>query len=62
MLGIPVEQLPTVNATLNALSAVLLVWGYVLIRRRREQAHKAVMLAAFGVSCAFLVCYLVYHA
>ena len=61
MLGIPVEQLPSVNATLNAIAAALLVWGYVLIRRRREQAHKIVMLSAFGVSCVFLVCYLVYH-
>lgn len=50
-----------VNATLNALAAVLLVAGYVLIKRRRETAHKRVMLTAFGVSTAFLVCYLYYH-
>ena len=62
MFGIPVEQLPTINATLNGLAGVLLVLGYVLIRRRREQAHTAVMLAAFFVSIAFLACYLVYHA
>jgi uncharacterized membrane protein YozB (DUF420 family) len=41
---------------------VLLVAGYVLIKRRREIAHKRVMLTAFGVSIAFLVCYLLYHA
>jgi len=42
---------------------VLLIWGYRLIkgRPRRETAHKRVMLTAFGVSIAFLVCYLVYH-
>lgn len=51
-----------VNATLNLLATVLLVSGFVLIRRRREQAHKRVMLAAFAVSTAFLVCYLWYHA
>ncbi|REK09385.1 MAG: DUF420 domain-containing protein [Planctomycetota bacterium] len=56
-----VEQLPAVNATLNGLAAVLLVVGWLLIKNRREQAHKNTMLAAFGVSVVFLICYLVYH-
>jgi len=54
--------LPSVNAVLNATAAVLLVWGYVLIRRKRIQTHRKVMTAAFVTSCLFLVCYLVYHA
>jgi len=54
--------LPTVNAALNATAAVLLVWGYILIRRKRVATHRRVMLAAFVTSCLFLVCYLVYHA
>jgi putative membrane protein len=54
--------LPSVNAALNATAAVLLVWGYTLIRRKRIETHRKVMLSAFFVSCAFLVCYLVYHA
>jgi len=57
-----IEYLPTVNAALNAISAVLLVWGYVLIRRKRIEQHRRVMLTAFATSCLFLVCYLVYHA
>jgi len=56
-----IENLPTVNAVLNALAAVLLVWGYTLIRRKRIAAHRKVMLTAFAVSSVFLVCYLVYH-
>jgi uncharacterized membrane protein YozB (DUF420 family) len=56
-----VYQLPALNATLNACAAVLLVIGYVLIRRRKIQAHRRVMLAAFSVSVAFLISYLVYH-
>jgi uncharacterized membrane protein YozB (DUF420 family) len=59
---ISVRDLPAVNATLNATAAVLLVWGYTLIRRHRQQMHKRVMLAAFATSCAFLVCYIIYHA
>lgn len=57
-----IEWLPHVNAALNSLAAVLLVAGYVLIKRRRETAHKWTMLASFAVSCLFLACYLVYHA
>ncbi len=57
-----ISWLPSINATLNALSAVLLVWAYVLIRRRKIEQHRKVMLTAFGTSCLFLVCYLVYHA
>jgi uncharacterized membrane protein YozB (DUF420 family) len=55
------HDLPTVNATLNGLAAVLLVWGYTLIRRKRVQQHRKVMLAAFVTSSLFLICYIVYH-
>lgn len=54
-------DLPTLNASLNATSAVLLVVGYLLIRARRIEAHRRVMITAFGCSVAFLVSYLVYH-
>ncbi len=57
-----VHSLPAVNATLNGTAAILLITGYTLIRKRRVDAHKRVMLTAFGVSVAFLICYLVYHA
>ena len=57
-----VRDLPSVNAALNATAAVLLVWGYLLIRRKKIQTHRKVMLAAFTTSSLFLVCYLVYHA
>lgn len=54
--------LPTVNATLNALSGAFLLIGYVLIRRRQIHAHRNAMLGAFASSTLFLVSYLVYHA
>ncbi|QDU98464.1 DUF420 domain-containing protein [Lignipirellula cremea] len=58
----PLEDLlPHVNATLNAVAGVLLAIGYVLIKQRRETAHKRVMLSAFGVSILFLISYLTYH-
>ena len=54
--------LPTVNATLNAISGIFLLTGYVLIKRRQINAHRNAMLGAFTTSTLFLICYLVYHA
>jgi uncharacterized membrane protein YozB (DUF420 family) len=56
-----ISILPTVNAILNGTAAILLVVGYLLIRRKRIAQHRKVMLTAFGVSCAFLISYLIYH-
>jgi uncharacterized membrane protein YozB (DUF420 family) len=53
--------LPAVNATLNAIAAVLLLYGFYLIRQRRWREHKKVMIAAFSVSVVFLISYVTYH-
>ena len=57
-----IAHLPRVNALLNLSSALLLAVGYYFIRRRMIQYHRAAMVAAFTVSSAFLISYLVYHA
>jgi uncharacterized membrane protein YozB (DUF420 family) len=54
--------LPTVNASLNAVATILLVLGYLFVRRRRYDAHRVAMLGALGCSALFLISYLVYHA
>lgn len=59
---IEISDLPTVNATLNTISAILLTIGYLLIRQRKIEAHKRCMLAAFAVSVLFLISYVIYHA
>jgi uncharacterized membrane protein YozB (DUF420 family) len=56
------HDLPAVNATLNAVSGVLLFAGYLLIRARRIRQHRWCMTAAFVASSLFLICYIVYHA
>lgn len=56
------SDLPLLNASLNATSAVLLVAGYTLIRRGHVRWHRAAMLSAFAVSTLFLISYVVYHA
>ena len=59
---IPLRAHPTLNAILNSLSALLLVNGYLAIRRRQIRLHKMSMLGAFTTSSLFLISYLVYHA
>ena len=54
-------DLPSLNAVLNASSAVLLVSGYRYIRRRQVTAHQRCMLAACVTSTLFLLSYLIYH-
>ena len=53
---------PALNASLNGVSAVLIVTGHSLIRQGKVQLHRACMLSAVIVSTAFLACYLYYHA
>jgi putative membrane protein len=59
---IPLSWFPTINACLNAACAVLLVFGYASIRRRRIARHRRIMLSAVGTSAVFLASYLYYHA
>jgi len=59
---IALENLPAVNASLNALAACWLVTGWFLIRARRVRAHAFSMIAAFVTSGLFLASYLYYHA
>ena len=54
--------LPTLNAILNATSAVCLVSGFLFIRKKRMEAHRACMIAALVASTLFLASYLYYHA
>src|SRR6185436_9800809 len=57
-----VNDLPALNATLNASSTVLLLTGYVFIRRGDRRRHKACMIAALVMSALFLTSYVIYHA
>ena len=56
-----VSDLPLINASLNALSGVLLLAGYICIRLGNKKAHARLMVSAFVVSSLFLGCYLTYH-
>ena len=56
-----VTDLPALNATLNAISFVFLVTGYIFIKRGRRDAHRNCMIGALIMSALFLTSYVVYH-
>lgn len=59
--GVDLRFLPTVNASLNGVSALLLAAGWAAIRNRNVRLHRYLMVSAFACSALFLVCYLTYH-
>ena len=56
-----VSDLPTLNAALNTITAVLLLYGFVLIKSGRREKHKKIMISALVSSGLFLTSYLFYH-
>ncbi|MEW6322605.1 MAG: DUF420 domain-containing protein [Acidobacteriota bacterium] len=56
-----VTDLPALNATFNALASVLLLTGWLLIRRGDRARHRLAMLGAFTMSILFLTSYVIYH-
>jgi putative membrane protein len=59
---IEIANLPALNATLNGISALFLLFGYLCIRRGRPDLHKKCMLGALTASALFLTSYVIYHA
>lgn len=56
-----IGALPALNASLNAISSVLLIGGYRAIRRRNVVLHMRFMFSALFSSALFFVSYVVYH-
>ncbi len=57
-----ISALPTLNAVLNATSALLLVIGHRFIKHGKRAAHRRSMIGTFIVSSLFLISYLTYHS
>lgn len=56
-----ISLLPHLNALLNSTSAILLVSGFLMIRRHRVKAHRNCQISAVITSTLFLASYLTYH-
>ena len=60
-LGFNPYILPRLNAFINSAVSILLVLGFVFIRRKEIARHRFCMLGAFSLSAVFLVSYVLYH-
>ena len=56
-----ISDLPALNACFNTASTILLTTGYVMIKRKRQTAHRNCMVGALITSTLFLTGYLTYH-
>ena len=54
------QDLPALNATLNSLSTMFIIAGWIFIRRDEKRKHAACMIAALTTSAVFLLGYLVH--
>jgi len=57
----PLSFLPRIYATINGITAVVLVAGVLAIKNGKRQLHKQLMTTAIGLSVIFLVMYVAYH-
>jgi len=57
-----IQDLPTINASLNLLSTFFLLLGYVNIKKGSRDIHKKFMITALISSGLFLVFYSIYHS
>ncbi len=60
-LGVDFTFLPPLHASLNALSALILVYALWAIKRKDIQAHRRAIYAAMVCSVLFLLSYVLYH-
>jgi len=56
-----ISDLPTLNATLNGIAAILLAAGFLFIKQGRPRQHQWCMMSALATSAVFLVSYVIYH-
>lgn len=57
----PLHFLPPIYASINGITALLLVIAVIAIKNGKVQVHQKVMLSCIGLSAAFLIMYVAYH-
>ena len=59
--GFDVHVFAKINAVINSIVAVLLVWALVAVKSGRYAFHKKLMMSAMILSILFLVSYIAHH-
>lgn len=57
-----VYALPHLNSILNSITVVILISGFLFIKRGHVNYHKTCMSVAFALGTLFLISYLIYHS
>lgn len=57
----PLTMLPPIYATINGLTAILLVIAFIAIKNKNIVLHENLMTTAIGCSAVFLILYVAYH-
>ena len=57
----PFDFLPPIYATINAVTALILIIAYVAIRNKNIKLHESLMKTAIALSVVFLLMYVAYH-
>ncbi|WP_300568670.1 DUF420 domain-containing protein [Flavobacterium sp.] len=57
----PLSFLPPIYATINGITAVILVWAVISIKNGKRKLHENLMKTAIALSVAFLAMYVAYH-
>ena len=59
--GVDLTFLPPIYATINGITALMLIIALIAIRKRQVRLHEYIMKTCIGLSAAFLIMYLLYH-
>jgi len=54
--------LPHFNAVINSITSIVLLIGFILIKKGFTEQHKRAMVSAFILGTLFLISYLIYHS
>ena len=57
----PLPFLPPIYATINGITAIVLIAGVLAIKKGNRILHQRLMTSAIALSLAFLVMYIAYH-
>lgn len=57
----PLTFLPPIYATINGITAILLIVAFIAIKNKNINLHKKLMTTAIGCSVVFLMMYMAYH-
>ncbi len=59
--GVSFSFLPPIHASLNALTAVVLIFAFRFIKQKKVEQHRKAIYLAFALSVGFLLSYVLYH-